>query len=555
MELPAGSARHALASFLEGLRGRNASAGTVTEYRRHATEFLAFLDARGVDWRAPDRATVRAYLSTLADRDLAATSVAGRLAAVRSLYRHALRNGRIETDPLAGVRAPRRPSRLPRVLSVDEAEQLVTAPRRLPSRDEALARRDEAMLELLYATGMRISELAGLTIDRVDLERRRLRVTGKGNKERQLLFGAPAARALRGYLAVARPALAARRRRPPGRLSERKWQAIERPRRSRRDRQVGRRGRGPEPDQPAHAAPFLRHAPARGRRGPARRAGAARSREPGDDADLHAPVGRIAAHRLPRRASSRAAWPERAVRPVKRGRRGPDALGRAAAGARLAGRRRPLDRARPRHRQPDPHRRGPGQPPAGLDQAAGHRLAVRRIRGPRRLFRRLPHPRRDLPARRGRGAVSGAHPRLLELPCPRGGGRGMAAGQQRHQPRPHRARRLQPADGDLRARPRADRGAGLRCADHRADDPDDPRDAGQPGPHRHGRRRDRHPEQLSAVHRAGHRAAALQRRDHRRRHLPGADHGGRGPRRRRRHRLAGTPRCAAPEPGAGGAAL
>ena len=209
-ELPAASARRALASFLEGLRGRNASPGTVTEYRRHTTEFLAFLGERGVDWRAPDRATVRSYLSTLADRDLAATSVAGRLAAVRSLYRHALRSGRIETDPLAGVRAPRRPSRLPRVLSVAEAERLVTAPRRLPSRDEALARRDEAMLELLYATGMRISELAGLTIERIDLERRRLRVTGKGNKERQLLFGAPAAGALRGYLTTARPMLAAR---------------------------------------------------------------------------------------------------------------------------------------------------------------------------------------------------------------------------------------------------------------------------------------------------------------------------------------------------------
>ncbi|MGH2384780.1 MAG: tyrosine-type recombinase/integrase, partial [Candidatus Limnocylindria bacterium] len=203
-------ARRALDSFLDGLRGRNASPGTVTEYRRHATEFLVFVNERGVDWRSPDRTTVRHYLSMLADRDLAATSVAGRLAAVRSLYRHALRHGRIETDPLAGVRAPRRPSRLPRVLSVDEAEELVTAPRRMSSRDEALARRDEAMLELLYATGMRISELAGLTIDRVDLRRRRLRVIGKGTKERELLFGAPAARALRGYLEHARPVLAAR---------------------------------------------------------------------------------------------------------------------------------------------------------------------------------------------------------------------------------------------------------------------------------------------------------------------------------------------------------
>ena len=208
-ELPVDAAT-ALADFLASLQGRNASPGTVTEYRRNAGEFLAFLAERGVDWRRPDRATVRAWLGTLADRDLSASSVGGRLAAVRSLYRHALRLGRIEVDPLAGVRAPRRPSRLPRVLSVDEAESLVTAPSRGVPRDEALARRDAAMLELLYATGMRISELANLTLDRVDLGRQRLRVVGKGNKERQLLFGAPAALALRHYLEVARPTLASR---------------------------------------------------------------------------------------------------------------------------------------------------------------------------------------------------------------------------------------------------------------------------------------------------------------------------------------------------------
>jgi site-specific recombinase XerD len=200
----------ALEAFLEGLAGRNASGGTIVEYRRHASEFLSFLAVRRVAWTHPDRTTVRAYLSDLADRGLAPSSVAGRLAAIRSLYRHALRRGRIQADPLAGVRAPRRPSRLPRVLSVDEAAALVTAPRRLASRDEALARRDAAMLELLYATGMRISELAGLTLDRLDLARRRLRVIGKGNKERQLLFGAPAGAALRAYLSEARPVLARR---------------------------------------------------------------------------------------------------------------------------------------------------------------------------------------------------------------------------------------------------------------------------------------------------------------------------------------------------------
>ncbi|MBA2633065.1 MAG: tyrosine recombinase XerC [Chloroflexi bacterium] len=200
----------ALTAFLGGLSARNASPGTIVEYRRNATEFLAFLAMRGVAWQAPDRSVIRAYLAGLADRGLASSSVAGRLAAIRSLYRHALRNGRIETDPVAGIRAPRRPSRLPRVLTIDEAAELVTAPRRLASRDEALALRDGAMLELLYATGMRISELAGLTLDRVDVRRRRMRVIGKGNKERELVFGSPAAAALRSYLAHARPLLAER---------------------------------------------------------------------------------------------------------------------------------------------------------------------------------------------------------------------------------------------------------------------------------------------------------------------------------------------------------
>jgi integrase/recombinase XerC len=199
----------ALDAFLAGLEGRNASPGTVTEYRRNASEFLRYLAERRTDWRTPNRAVVRGYLAELADRGLAASSVAGRLAAVRSMYRHALRNGTISADPLAGVRAPRRPSRLPRVLTVDEAAMLVTAPRRGEPRSEALARRDAALLELLYATGMRISELAGLTLDRVDLRQRRLRVIGKGNKERELVFGAPAAAALAAYLADSRASLAA----------------------------------------------------------------------------------------------------------------------------------------------------------------------------------------------------------------------------------------------------------------------------------------------------------------------------------------------------------
>ena len=213
-----GDAAAALQRFLGHLSSRNSSPGTVREYRRHVAQFFAFLEGRGVDWQAPDRATVRAYLGTLAERGLSASTVGGQLAAIRSLYRHAARQGWISGDPVAGVRSPKRPGRLPRVLSVDGAARLVEAPatfvrasqrRRNPAQADATARRDAALLELLYATGMRISELASLTVDRLDLPRRRLRVIGKGNKERELLFGEHAARALRAYLASGRPTLAA----------------------------------------------------------------------------------------------------------------------------------------------------------------------------------------------------------------------------------------------------------------------------------------------------------------------------------------------------------
>jgi integrase/recombinase XerC len=224
-EAPAlsGDAAEALQRFLGHLSSRNSSPGTIREYRRHVAQFLAFLGSRGVDWRAPDRATVRSYLGTLAERGLSASTVGGQLAAIRSMYRHAARQGWIDGDPVAGVRSPKRPGRLPRVLSVDGAARLVEAPatfaragrrRRNPAVADATARRDAAVLELLFATGMRISELASLTVDRLDPTRRRLRVIGKGSKERELLFGEPAARAVRAYLASGRPTLAARGTRP-----------------------------------------------------------------------------------------------------------------------------------------------------------------------------------------------------------------------------------------------------------------------------------------------------------------------------------------------------
>src|SRR5436190_5514657 len=216
-EVPPGGSEAALAQFLEHLRGKNASGRTIIEYRRNAGEFLTFLEGAGVSWLAPDRSAVRAYLASLADRDLAATSVGGKLSAARSLYRYAVREGWLGADPLTGVRTPRRPRRLPGVLDAAQAARLVEAPSRSerrrrrrppPDLDAAIAQRDSALLELLYATGIRISEAAGIELGQLDVARRRMRVIGKGNKEREVVFGGPAAAALTAYLGKGRTVMA-----------------------------------------------------------------------------------------------------------------------------------------------------------------------------------------------------------------------------------------------------------------------------------------------------------------------------------------------------------
>ena len=166
------------------------------------------------------------------------------------------------------------------------------------------------MLELLYATGMRISELAGLTLD-LDLDRRRLRVVGKGNKERQLLFGMPAAQAMRAYLDTARPVLASR--------SEGRTAAVFLNAHGARITARGARlviGDGSTlSGAPTRTSPHtLRHSFAThllGGGADQGRAGAPRAREPPDDAGIH-PVGRGGTHRLPRRPPARRTFNRRA---------------------------------------------------------------------------------------------------------------------------------------------------------------------------------------------------------------------------------------------------
>jgi site-specific recombinase XerD len=220
----------ALDRFLTALEARDSSPNTRRAYATAVGAYLAWLDERGIDWRAPDRLQLRAYLATLSD-GRARSSVAQRLAALRSFYRFATRAGLAPGDPWGSLATPRLPRRLPRVLEIEQVERLLAAVDDDVASDEvatttprssgdrlrvALALRDRAIVETAYAAGLRIGELATATAADLDLRRGELRVMGKGRKERIGLLGRPARAALVEYLADGRPALLERRRQVPG---------------------------------------------------------------------------------------------------------------------------------------------------------------------------------------------------------------------------------------------------------------------------------------------------------------------------------------------------
>ncbi len=186
---------------------RGLSAHTCRAYGSDVAALASYLGGAR-DVRTPAEtglADLRAWLATLSRTGSRAT-VARRAAAVRTYFGWAARTGRVSTDPALRLVAPRRHATLPAVLRADEATALIDAAGAAADDGDPLAARDCACLELLYATGIRVSELVGCDVDDVDLDRQVVRVLGKGGKERVVPFGAPAARAVTGWLAV-RPAL------------------------------------------------------------------------------------------------------------------------------------------------------------------------------------------------------------------------------------------------------------------------------------------------------------------------------------------------------------
>jgi integrase/recombinase XerD len=190
-------------SWLATEKGRAAS--TLEAYRRDARRWCAWLRARGLALETVREPDVEAYVGHLRRAGLAPATVARAVVAARSLHRFLAEEGRLPSDAGADVEAPRVPAGLPKALSEPEVEALLAA----VVGDDASARRDRAILEVLYGTGLRISELVGLRLGDVDLESALLRAFGKGSKERVVPVGRHAVAALVDWLGPSgRPALA-----------------------------------------------------------------------------------------------------------------------------------------------------------------------------------------------------------------------------------------------------------------------------------------------------------------------------------------------------------
>jgi integrase/recombinase XerD len=193
-------------AYLELERGL--SRNTLDAYRSDLLQFGEFLDRRALALSDTSHGDLAAFLSELAagpdERPpVAAATLARKVASLRSFYRHLRREGTLEHDPTADLRGPRKTRTLPRVLSRDEVARLLREPRGSDPR----ALRDRALLELMYACGLRASEAIGLGLGDVDLEEGVLCARGKGAKERLVPIGRQAIAALRVYCASGRPAL------------------------------------------------------------------------------------------------------------------------------------------------------------------------------------------------------------------------------------------------------------------------------------------------------------------------------------------------------------
>jgi integrase/recombinase XerC len=197
-----------IGAFCEHLElERRLSAHTVAAYRRDLTQLAVFLARQRRSLTAVTYPELRRFLAQQATLGYARSSIARRVGAIHTFYRWAAARGIVERDPAALLGRPKVANRLPGVLRPREAAELVERPDAAEGAsplERAVALRDRAILELMYGSGLRVAEVAGLTVDRLDLPRGRVTVMGKGSKEREVPLSDPAREALEAYLRQAR---------------------------------------------------------------------------------------------------------------------------------------------------------------------------------------------------------------------------------------------------------------------------------------------------------------------------------------------------------------
>ncbi|HEY93601.1 MAG TPA: tyrosine recombinase XerC [Dehalococcoidia bacterium] len=186
---------------------RNFSPYTIRNYvtdlkgSKNIQGLFPFLQEKGIGSpEKADRFDIRDYLAYLAEQKVVKASIARKVSSIRSFYKYLEREGIITTNPMQYVSSPKLDRRLPSFLTNTEIIRLLN----VPDAEDPYGRRDRAFLELLYASGLRVSELASLKLDQINLETREIRVIGKGSKERVVLMGEPAAKALQVYIYEAR---------------------------------------------------------------------------------------------------------------------------------------------------------------------------------------------------------------------------------------------------------------------------------------------------------------------------------------------------------------
>jgi len=183
--------------FLASLKHeKNASPHTIASYKRDLLQLAGYLEERKVVLRRIDNVILRGFLARLHENQNKKSTVARKLAAIRSFFQFCIKKKWLEDNPAKVVATPKQEKHVPSFLSEDEMAQFLD----LPQANQPLDLRDKAALELLYATGMRVSELAGLNLDDLNFSERLIRVRGKGKKERLIPFGRKAVDSLTFYI-------------------------------------------------------------------------------------------------------------------------------------------------------------------------------------------------------------------------------------------------------------------------------------------------------------------------------------------------------------------